>query len=212
MRDAVLSDRDELAVDYGVALHALQRFSDLRIAAADDLAIAAVERNPAPPDFRDHPEAVVFVLENPAGIVERRVGERREHWLQALGQGRRPAHEKPILKSALRNAWKSFKDKGTLRGSIMFRRRCGVRDIDDRSGWADQADGQETKNLSNFPGLLRSGDRRSVDESGSGSVGGGQQSLPPGRGKGEPRPGRYRGDHGKARRCSQATGWNRPTF
>src|ERR1700712_263392 len=97
MRNAVLSDRDELAVDYGVALYALQRFGDLRIAAADDLAVAAVERNFAPPDFRDHPEAVVLVLENPAGIVERRVRERSEHRLQALGQGRRPAHSRPIL-------------------------------------------------------------------------------------------------------------------
>jgi hypothetical protein len=43
MRDAVLSDRDELAVDHGIALHALQRFGDLDIAAADDLAVAAVE-------------------------------------------------------------------------------------------------------------------------------------------------------------------------
>ena len=43
-------------------------------------------------------------------------------------------------------------------------------------------------------------------------MGRGQQSLPSGRGEGEPRPGRYRGDHGKARRRSQAPGWNRPTF
>ena len=42
MRDAVFSDRDELAVDHGVALHALQRLGDLDIAAADDLAVAAV--------------------------------------------------------------------------------------------------------------------------------------------------------------------------
>ena len=110
MRDAVVSDRDEFAIDHSVALHALQRFGDFHIAAADDLAIAAVERNLAPPDFCDHPEAVVLVLENPAGIVERRVGERSEHRLQALGQGRRPAHSRPILKSALRNAWTSFKD------------------------------------------------------------------------------------------------------
>lgn len=81
MRDAVLSDRDELAVDHGVALHALQRFGDLDIAAADDLAVAAVERNLAPADFRDHAEAIVFVLENPVGVVERRIGERSEHWL-----------------------------------------------------------------------------------------------------------------------------------
>src|SRR3954471_20927691 len=94
MRDAVLSDRDELTVDHGVALHALQRFGDLDIAAADDLAVTAVERNLAPPDFRDHPKAVVLILENPAGIVERRVRERSEHRLQALGQGRRPAHSR----------------------------------------------------------------------------------------------------------------------
>ena len=50
MRDAVLSDRDELTVDHGVALHALQGFGDLDIAAADDFAVAAVERNLAPPD------------------------------------------------------------------------------------------------------------------------------------------------------------------
>jgi hypothetical protein len=38
-------------------------------------------------------------------------------------------------KSALRNAWKSFKDEGTLRGRFVFRRRRGVRDIDiDRGG------------------------------------------------------------------------------
>lgn len=65
----------------GYTLHALQRFGDLDIAAADDLAIAAVERNLAPPDFRDHPEAIVLVLKNPAGVVERRVGERSEHRL-----------------------------------------------------------------------------------------------------------------------------------
>src|SRR3979411_1887794 len=94
MRDAVLSDRDELAVDHGVALHALQRFGDLHIAAADDLAVAAVERTLAPPDFRDHSEAVVLVLENPAGVVERRVSERSEHRLQALGQGAAPAHSR----------------------------------------------------------------------------------------------------------------------
>jgi hypothetical protein len=35
----------------------------------------------------------------------------------------------------LRNAWKTFKDEGTLRGRVVFRRRRGVRDIDiDRGG------------------------------------------------------------------------------
>jgi hypothetical protein len=96
MRDAVFSDRDEFAVDHGVALDALQCFGDLDIAVTDDLAVAAVERNLAPPDFSDHPKAVVLVLEDPAGVVERRVGERRKHRLQALGQGRRPAHSRQI--------------------------------------------------------------------------------------------------------------------
>jgi hypothetical protein len=53
----------------------------------------------------------------------------------------------------------------------VFHRPRGVRDVDDRSGRADQADGQKTENLSDFAGLLRSGDRGSVDESGSGSRG-----------------------------------------
>ena len=90
--------------------------------------------------------------------------------------------------------------------------RRGVRDVDDRSGRADQTDGQKTEDLSDFAGLLRSGDRRAIDEGGSGGVGRRQQSLPPGRGEGEPRSGRHRRDLGKARRRSQAPGWNRPTF
>ena len=51
---------------HSVALHALQRFGNLDIAVADDLAVTAVERNLAPPYFRDHPEAIVLVLKNPA--------------------------------------------------------------------------------------------------------------------------------------------------
>jgi hypothetical protein len=38
----------------------------------------------------------------------------------------------------------------------VFRRRRGLRDVDDRSGRADQTDGQKTENLSDFAGLLRS--------------------------------------------------------
>jgi hypothetical protein len=135
MRDAVLADRDEFAVDHGVALHALQRFGDFHIAASDDLAVAAVERNLGPPDFRNHPEAVVLVFENPAGVVVRRVSKRSEHRLQTLGQGSTSgSFEANPFKSALRNVWKSFKDEGTLRGRVVFRRRRGVRDIDDQSG------------------------------------------------------------------------------
>src|SRR5439155_25487251 len=72
--------------------------------------------------------------------------------------------------------------------------------------------GEKTEDLPDLAGLLRSGDGRSLHESGSGSVGRRQQSLPPGRGEGKRRSGRYRGGHGKARRRSQAPGWNRPTF
>ena len=64
--------------------------------------------------------------------------------------------------------------------------------------------GEKTEDLPDFAGLLRSGDRRSVDEGGSGSVGRRQQSLPPGRGEGERRSGRHRRDHGEAGRRSQA--------
>src|SRR4030088_1152381 len=58
--------------------------------------------------------------------------------------------------------------------------------------------GQKTEDLPDLAGLLRSGDRRSLHESGSGSVGRRQQSLPSGRGEGEPRSARHRRDHGKA--------------
>src|ERR1700722_8041345 len=42
---------------------------------------------------------------------------------------------------------------------------------------------QEAKDLRNFTGILRPGDRRSVHESGSGSMGCRQQPLPPRRGE-----------------------------
>lgn len=68
---AVLPDRDELAIDHGVALHILQCFRDLDVGMADDLPVAAVERDPTAPDFGDHAETIEFVLEDPIGIVER---------------------------------------------------------------------------------------------------------------------------------------------
>lgn len=71
MGDAVLADRDELAIDHGVRLHALECFRDLGIGVADDFSVAAVERDPTAPDFRDHAETIEFVLEDPIGIVER---------------------------------------------------------------------------------------------------------------------------------------------
>jgi hypothetical protein len=67
------------------------------------------------------------------------------------------------------------------------------------------AHGEKAEDLSDFAGLLRSGDRRSVDESGSGSLGRRQQSLPSGCGQGERRSGRHRRDHEETGRRSQAT-------
>ena len=92
MRYAVLADRDELAIDHGVALHAFERLRDLDVGVADDFAVAAVERDFAAPDLRDHAEAIVLVLEDPIGIVERRIGQRGQHGLQAFRQGRCSAH------------------------------------------------------------------------------------------------------------------------
>lgn len=71
---------------------------------------------------------------------------------------------------------------------------------------------RKTEVLPDFAGLLRSGDGRSLHESGSGNVGRRQQSVSSGRGEREPRSRHHRRDHGKARRRSQAPGWNRPTF
>jgi hypothetical protein len=68
---AILPDRDELAIDHSVRLHALKCFRDLDIGVADDFPVAAVERNPTTPDFRDHAETIEFVLKDPIGIVER---------------------------------------------------------------------------------------------------------------------------------------------
>jgi len=77
MRDAILSDRNEFAIDHAVALDAFECLGDLDVAAADDFAVAAVERDLAALDFGDHAEAVVLVLEYPTGIVEGRVRQCR---------------------------------------------------------------------------------------------------------------------------------------
>ena len=83
-------------------------------------------------------------------------------------------------------------------------------------GWPTLADceaaGEKTEDLPDFAGFLRSGDRRSVDESGPGSMGRRQQSLPPGCGKGKRRSRYHRRDHGEARRRSQAPGRIRRTL
>jgi hypothetical protein len=84
MRDAVLADGDELAVDDRVGLHAFKRSRDLDVGMADDLSVAAIERDFAAVDLRDHPEAVILVLEYPLWIVKGGIRERRQHRLQAL--------------------------------------------------------------------------------------------------------------------------------
>ena len=92
MRNAVLVERDKLAVDDGIALDAFERLCDLDVVVADDLAVAAVERDLAAFDLCDHAEAIVFVLENPAVIVERPIGQRGKHRLEPLRQSGDAAH------------------------------------------------------------------------------------------------------------------------
>lgn len=92
MRHAVLSDGDELPIDHGVAFDAFESLGDLDVGAADDLSVAAVERDAPVPDLRDHPEAVVLILEDPVGIVKGCIREGGEHWLQTLGQCGLAAH------------------------------------------------------------------------------------------------------------------------
>ena len=92
MRDPVLVECDEFAVDHGVACDAFERFRDFDVTVADDLAVAAIERDLAALDLGDHAKAVVFVLEDPSRIVEGRVRQRRKHRLKAFRQCRCAAH------------------------------------------------------------------------------------------------------------------------
>src|SRR5581483_9673780 len=66
-RDAILSDRNKLAIDHGLKLDAFECLGNLDVAAADDFAVAAVQRDLAALDFSDHSEAVVLILEYPSG-------------------------------------------------------------------------------------------------------------------------------------------------
>jgi hypothetical protein len=81
MRDAVLADGDELAIDDRVGLYAFKRSRDLDVGMADDLSVAAIERDLATADLRDHPEAVILVLEYPRWIVKGGIRERGQHRL-----------------------------------------------------------------------------------------------------------------------------------
>jgi hypothetical protein len=100
VRHALAVERYQLAIQNGVYLYALQRLSNLNIAMADDLAVAAVKRDPTGFDAGDHAEAVVLVLENPSRIIKRSVSEGSQ--LKPLRKGRRARHGQPRSKT-LRN-------------------------------------------------------------------------------------------------------------
>lgn len=85
MRDAILADGDELAIDHGVAPHVFESLSDLAVYKWLMISVAAVQSNLARANLGDHPKAVEFVFEDPFRIVERSIGQRSQHRLQALG-------------------------------------------------------------------------------------------------------------------------------
>ncbi|MDB6147084.1 MAG: hypothetical protein JWO45_748, partial [Spartobacteria bacterium] len=85
VRNAMRIQGDKLAVNHGVTFHTFERPGDFNIAVTDDLAVTAVEGDPAAFDFGDHAKPVILVLEYPSRIIERRVRERRKHRLQAFG-------------------------------------------------------------------------------------------------------------------------------
>jgi hypothetical protein len=74
MRNPVFVQGNEFAVYDRIAFHTFERFGDFDIAVADDLAVAAVKSDLAVFDLGDHAEAVIFILEDPAGIVEWSIG------------------------------------------------------------------------------------------------------------------------------------------
>jgi hypothetical protein len=83
--------------------HAFERFGDFNIAVADDLAVAAVQSDLVVSDLGDHAEAVIFILEDPAGIVERTIGQSGKHRLKPLRQRGSPAHACEAFSRTLRN-------------------------------------------------------------------------------------------------------------
>ena len=76
MRDAIFVERNQFAVDDGVAFYVFEGLSDFNVAMTDDFAVTAVKRDLAALGLGDHAEAIVFILENPAPVVERRVRQR----------------------------------------------------------------------------------------------------------------------------------------
>ena len=65
--------RDEEPPTEDIALDAFERFCDLDIVVANDLAVAAVEDDASVLDLCDHAEAVILMLEYPTLVVERGV-------------------------------------------------------------------------------------------------------------------------------------------
>jgi len=84
MRCPVFVQGDEFAVNHRVAFHAFERPGNFHVAVANDLAVAAVESDVTTFDLGDHAEAIILVLEDPAGIVERPVGQGGKHRLEPL--------------------------------------------------------------------------------------------------------------------------------
>jgi hypothetical protein len=72
------------AIYYGIAFHTFERFGDVNVAVADDFAVAAVEGDLATLYLGDHAKPVIFVLEDPPGIIERAIGQRGKHRLKTL--------------------------------------------------------------------------------------------------------------------------------
>ena len=64
----------------------------LEAAMAENLAVPAVEDNIAVFDLSDHAKPVILVLEDPAGVVKRNVGQRGKHRLKPLRQSGGPPH------------------------------------------------------------------------------------------------------------------------
>ena len=103
MRNPILVERYEFAVDHGVALYAFESLRDLNVVVTDDLAVAAMESDPSAFDLRNHPKSVELVFKDPLVIIERFIRQCGEHRLEAFRQGGRPAHAYASLSSTLRN-------------------------------------------------------------------------------------------------------------
>ena len=103
MRNPALIERHELAIDHRIAFDTFESFCDFDVIVADDLAVAAVERDLAAFGDSDHPKAVVFVFKDPVLIVERRIRQRGKHRLQAFWQRRGPGHYDALPSRTLRN-------------------------------------------------------------------------------------------------------------